>query len=169
MDQYVFLYVGKGEGWSRFKIEVSKIGLHRYPLNGKYYYPCQQLPASCPPVLLTQAHSPALYSPCLTPCLLHALVCPAGDSCLLSCFSCLLPALAGSHLPASACTFTAGKHCTEAPSSHHEFPCSLKWEFLAFLPRPLLGLRAQTLHTNRSAPYTLCIANCLISFSQTAN
>lgn len=139
MDQYVFLYVGKGEGWTRFKIEVSKIGLHRYPLNGKYCYPCQQLPASwpsCPPQPGSESSPVWFPFPCTLsapyPCLLHT--------------------------------------CPEPPSTPlpHLFPCSLSWEVLAFLPRSVLGLRAQALQTNTSAPCTLCIAKCLIAFNQTA-
>lgn len=67
-----------------------------------------------PPVLLSQAQTPALNSPSLAPWLLHTLLCPAGDSCLLP--SVLLLAFCPGILPlrASACTFTAGKplHCS---------------------------------------------------------
>lgn len=75
-----------------------------------------------PPVLLTQAQTPAPYSPSPAPCLLHTPVCPAGASFLLS--SVLLPgSCPGIFPPPCLCLHL---HCRQTPPvqhlCHHELP-----------------------------------------------
>lgn len=123
--------------------------------------------------VLSQAQTPALCSPSL-PCTFAAH--PAVPVRTLACCPhfCLVSALASPpsvplpppSLQANTCTGLQPSTCAISSC-----PCSPKWDFPAFLPRPPLGLRAQALRTNRSAPYTLCRCkmlnflqpNCILS------
>lgn len=75
-----------------------------------------------PPILLTQAQTPAPYSPSPAPCLLHTPVCPAGASFLLS--SVLLPGSCPGILPPPCLCLHL--HCRQTPPvqhlCHHELP-----------------------------------------------
>lgn len=170
MDQCVFLYVGKGEGWTRFKTGVSKIGLHRYPLNGKYYHPWQKLPApwpSCPPQA-GSGSSPVLPFPCTFAA--HPAVPSWGLFPAVLSSACFLPW----HLPPLCLCLLL--HCRQTPalgSSPAPVPPAAAlapWtgtflhssQGLHWVWGLRLCVQTEVLHTH------CAIAKCLISFSQTA-
>lgn len=117
-----------------------------------------------PPVLLTQAQTPAPYSPSPAPCLLRTPVCPAGASCLLS--SVLLPGSCPGILPPLCLCLHL--HCRQTPPvqhlCHHELPLLPEVAVSCLPPKASVGFEGSgfAYQQKGGVPYMLCHCKTLI-------